>query len=218
MSEHSEWTISFVDLAGFTALTETHGDVSAADLVDRFVTLAKDSLSSGDRVVKSIGDAVMLASPNAAAGVALAARLIAQCAAVEQFPAARAGLHHGPVVMRNDDMFGSTVNIAARVTGYARANQALATAAVAAAARSLGIETTTLGPIQLRNVIESVDLFELDFGSDTDAVAIDPVCRMRVRRARSSVRLDHAGSTFWFCSLDCAGLFASTPERFVGNA
>ena len=75
-AEKVERTFSFVDLAGFTALTEAHGDLDAADLLGRFIGLARASLSAGDELVKSIGDAVMLASPGpAAAAAALAGRL-----------------------------------------------------------------------------------------------------------------------------------------------
>jgi len=69
-AETVERTFSFVDLAGFTALTEAHGDLDAVDLLDRFISLARDSLSAGDELVKSIGDAVMLATPGPGAAVA----------------------------------------------------------------------------------------------------------------------------------------------------
>lgn len=65
--------VSFADLAGFTALTEAHGDVIAADIAERFVAVAESVMDTGDRLVKAIGDAVLLTSVDAAAGIGLGA-------------------------------------------------------------------------------------------------------------------------------------------------
>lgn len=58
-----ERTVIFIDLAGFTTTTLTHGDQDAADVAERFTGLARSELEGGDQLVKSIGDAVMLTSP-----------------------------------------------------------------------------------------------------------------------------------------------------------
>jgi adenylate cyclase len=58
----ADYTFSFVDLAGFTAATSVHGDSIAADLALHFVELATSATGDGDRIVKSIGDAVMCVS------------------------------------------------------------------------------------------------------------------------------------------------------------
>ncbi len=71
MADATETTIAFVDLAGFTALTETHGDDEAADLAERFTELARTALGSEDRLVKSIGDAVLLTAPSPSAAAEL---------------------------------------------------------------------------------------------------------------------------------------------------
>lgn len=160
MSEYGEATIGFIDLAGFTALTETHGDVEAADLVERFVGLAEDALGSGDRLVKSIGDAVMLLSADPAAGVALIAGIVDRCYESELFPSPRQGVHHGSVVLRRGDVFGTTVNIAARVADRARADQVLATAEVARAAAAAGFAVTSLGSAALRNISDPIEVFD----------------------------------------------------------
>lgn len=92
----TEWTFAMVDLAGYTALTETHGDEHAAELATTFTALARDSLGSGDRLIKPIGDAVLLTAPDPDAGISLVDRLLSASADLEGFPLARAGLHHGP--------------------------------------------------------------------------------------------------------------------------
>ena len=111
--------VAFADLAGFTALTEAHGDVVAADIAERLVAVTKSVMAVGDRLVKDIGDAVLLTSADAVSGIGLVLRLFDACDTDAQFPDLRAGLHYGPVVERAGDIFGSTVNIAARIIAKA---------------------------------------------------------------------------------------------------
>lgn len=207
-------TVAFIDLAGFTALTDTHGDDHAADLAGRFAQLAHATLERGERLVKTIGDAIMLTAPTPVAGVTLVGRVCASTDAEPAFPVVRAGLHHGPVVERDGDLFGATVNLASRVTAQAGGGQVLATAVVAEAAARAGYETRPLGPVSLRNLTDPVDLYELAPCPRPHQRAVDPVCRMAVDRARAPARLSHGGHDHWFCSLDCAAAFATDPDRY----
>ena len=103
-----------VDLAGFTALTEAHGDDQAADLATRFARLAADHLGEGDRLVKSIGDAVLMAShtnQSNQSALTLVTSLLEHCNRPPDPPTARAGLHRGPAVERDGDLFGAAVNL-----------------------------------------------------------------------------------------------------------
>ena len=210
-----ERTFSFVDLAGFTALTEAHGDLDAVELLDRFTGLVRASLSAGDELVKSIGDAVMLASPEPGAAVAALAGLWARCSEASGFLLPRAGAHHGPVISREGDYLGGTVNLAARVAGHAGGGQVLVTSAVAAAATAHGLEVAELGPRRLRNVSEPVELFEIRVGASERPSAIDPVCRMRVEPQFAAGSLSHGGRRFWFCSMPCAAAFTADPSRYL---
>src|SRR5205814_367588 len=81
------FTFAFVDLAGFTALTDVHGDHDAADLIEHFETLTRAALDPDDRLVKTIGDAVMLVSPTPAGGMHLVRRLVDACLSQPPFPA-----------------------------------------------------------------------------------------------------------------------------------
>ncbi len=207
-------TVSFVDLAGYTALTDVHGDNHAADLAGRFAQLAHDNLESGERLIKTIGDAAMLTAPTPAAGVALVARLCAATDAEPAFPVVRAGLHHGPVVERDGDLFGATVNLASRVSAQAGGGQVLATAAVAEPAAKAGYDARLLGAFNLRNLTDPVELYELTPCPQPHQRAIDPVCRMALDRASAPTCLSHAGHDHWFCSLDCAAAFAAEPDRY----
>ncbi len=217
MSEASgERTVVFVDLAGFTALTEAHGDDEAADLAEMFVSLTKDSLGTDDRLIKSIGDAVMLTAPTPAGALDSLGRLLAACYSTADFPVPRAGLHHGPVVERGGDVFGAAVNLAARITGQASGAQVLGTFPIAAAARDAGMPVANLGRIDLRNIAAAVELFDITVvDTQTHSFAVDPVCRMRVDPKHAAGRLRHAGIDWWFCSLACAATFAQSPQVHI---
>ena len=90
----SNAAVTFGDLAGFTALTEAHGDIAAADLAEQLVADAESVLGVGDRLVKAIGDAVLLTFPGAASAITLTLRLFDACERDARFPDLRAGLHY----------------------------------------------------------------------------------------------------------------------------
>ena len=208
-------TFCFVDLAGFTALTEAHGDADAVALLDRFLAMTRESIGAEDELVKSIGDAVMLASPRPSVALRAVVGVVRRCAATSGFPLARAGAHHGSAIARDGDYLGGAVNLAARVAGHARGGQLLATTGVADAARAEGMEVLDLGPYRLRNVSEPVQLFEICLGLCEAADAIDPVCRMRLDPDLAGGSFRHEGAEFWFCSLACIAAFASDPGRYL---
>lgn len=207
--------IGFVDLAGFTALTEAHGDDEAADLAERFVSLAQTELADDDRIVKTIGDAVLLQSATGARALDLASRVMRRCDRERDFPLARAGVHCGPVVDRGGDVFGSTVNLAARIAAEAHGGQLLISEEVRASVADDSLEVRDLGEFELRNIPGLVRLYEVHLGLDHDRAGIDPVCHMRVARASAVGRLWHHGREHLFCSLACAQHFAADPDAFA---
>jgi class 3 adenylate cyclase/YHS domain-containing protein len=211
-----EATVGFVDLAGFAALTEAHGDGEAVALLDRFEAMTTDVLGPSDRLVKTIGDAVMVAFAGPDGAIHALTRLFAALLGTD-LPIARAGLHHGHAIERGGDLLGASVNLAARVAGQAHGGQVLATAEVADAARGHGIAVVDLGAFELRNIAAPVELFQLELCPAVAGSAIDPVCRMQVARADAAGRLRHQDRDYWFCSLRCAGAFAADPDRVVGR-
>jgi class 3 adenylate cyclase len=208
-------TFCYVDLAGFTALAEAHGDETAADVAVRFVELVDSSLGEGDRLLKTVGDAVLVACPNPEAGVLFVSTLYELVAGEPGFPGVRAGLHHGNAAERDQEVLGRAVNLAARIAGAARRGQALATQAVAEAAVDCGVEVTKLGDHDLRGIPQPVTVYELDVRADQGDRVEDPVCRMEVERERAPARLRHEHVDYYFCSLECAAEFAQAPGRFA---
>jgi len=210
-----ERTFVIADLAGFTAAVDVHGDDAAADMAAGLVEAATEALGPGDEWVKAMGDAVLVAAADPAAGVGFVRRLYDRFAADDaDLLLLRAGLHHGSAVRRGSDFFGAGVNVAARVADLAAGCQVLGTSRPASAARASGVAVVSLGEFELRNVAEPVEVFEIDCGHDVRGHTIDPVCQMRVRRGAAAATLRHAGREFWFCSLDCVGRFAEHPERY----
>ena len=212
MTDRIEATFGFIDLAGFTALTESHGDEHAASLATRFAELTTASLAAGDRLVKTLGDAVLVTSPDPGMAIDLVERIVAVAADEPGFPALRAGLHHGPAVRIDGDVFGAALNLAARVTSEAYAGEVLGTREIAEAARARGIPVVDLGGVALKNVGGLVELFSLAIVVGASDAAVDPVCRMVVDRRGAVGRLRHKGVEYCFCSLMCAAAFASNPD------
>jgi len=212
-----EATFAFVDLAGFTAMTEAHGDAEAVAIVRAFRDRALDVLRPGDVLVKTIGDAVMLRFPTPQAAISALRELLQRELVVgNAILLPRAGAHHGPAMLVDGDYYGGAVNLAARVAGQARGGQLLVTTRTALAARDLGATVTHVGSVQLHNVSESVDLYDVHIGDGTEVVVIDPVCQMRVPvTGASAIGLDWAGRRVHFCGLPCVSQFAANPDRYI---
>lgn len=213
MSTHH--TFAFVDLAGYTALTEAHGDEGAADCAARFYELASAARAGDTRIVKRIGDAVMFVSgvPHSCTKTVLS--LLAATQAEPDFPNVRAGIASGQAVERDNDYFGSVVNVAARIAAHARAGEVLCDAAVAEALDAHGrARVVPLGLVALKNVTQPVPVFSvLPLGPPETAGAVDPVCRMVLRTPK--VVLEHDGENHVFCSDACADRFRATPDLFL---
>jgi adenylate cyclase len=214
-----EATFAFVDLAGFTAMTEAHGDAEAVAIVRAFRDRALQVLGPDDELVKTIGDAVMLRfrTPEAAI-TALRELLQRELVVRDAVLLPRAGAHHGHAVVVDGDYYGAAVNLAARVAGEARGGQLLVTTRAALAARDLGAIITHVGSVQLRNVSESVDIYDVRVGEGTDTVVTDPVCQMRVpTTGDATVALDWSGRRLHFCGLPCVSRFAADPDRYLNR-
>jgi adenylate cyclase len=119
--------IAFVDLADYTRMTEEHGDESAVRTAIRLAELAEAAARDHDgRVVKLLGDGVLMAFERSRNAVA-ATIALGRSAARAGLPHTHAGVHAGPVIARDGDVYGSTVNTAARIAGHARPGETLVT-------------------------------------------------------------------------------------------
>lgn len=129
--DRSHLVVGFADLVGFTALSQQIGPHELAEVVERFETLAYDTIGSlGGRVVKMIGDEVMFAVPHERPAAEIALRLAEGYAADDDLSDVRVALAAGPVLQREADLFGPVVNLAARVVGLAFPASVVCTAEV----------------------------------------------------------------------------------------
>ena len=198
----------FVDLSGFTALTEVHGDRDAADVAERFYALAETSLVGDARIVKTIGDAVMVATSETESAIAIALRLRDAIRAEPSFPMVRTGVHAGVAVERRGDFIGASVNLAARIAAFACSGQIACSAVVADVVRARALaDVRSLGEVRLKNIAQPIELFAIaDRLGDAADTFVDPICRMCVSRDAPDRRVV-GDRTIYFCSSGCALAF-----------
>ncbi len=147
----------FVDLAGFTRYTEEEGDEEALDLVERFVESVEATLPAEATIVKTVGDEVMIVSPDPAT---LTEWTVGFMGLFQQRPQPRAGIHFGDAVYRDGDYFGGHVNLTHRVVARALGGEVLVTRAVADAVgrlEHLGFEP--IGKAELKGFPEPTELY-----------------------------------------------------------
>jgi adenylate cyclase len=144
--------IAFADLAGYTRFTEEAGDEEALSLVERFVEGVSNTLPEDARVVKTIGDEVMVVGHDIGALVDWAVGFVGL---FEERPEPRIGIHWGTSLYRDGDYFGREVNLASRVVARARGGEVLVTDAVVEAVRgSSHLRFEGIGEVKLKGFDE----------------------------------------------------------------
>jgi len=142
----------FLDITGYTRLTQEDGDEAAAQLADQLGRLAqRTSIKHGGRPVKSLGDGVMFYFPDPGPGVVAALEMVDGVAAAG-LPPAHVGLHAGPVIFQEGDYYGATVNVAARIAEYARPGEVLVSQEVVDASDGADVTFREIGPVELKGV------------------------------------------------------------------
>jgi adenylate cyclase len=144
--------VSFLDLTGYTRLTEERGDQAAADLASRLRAMVRQaSLEQGGEVIKWLGDGVMSYFQDPAGSVVSGLEMVER-AKTRSLPPARVGIHSGPVIFQEGDYFGRTVNIASRIADYASPGEVVVTQQVVEAIPEDGLRFDEIGPVDLKGV------------------------------------------------------------------
>jgi adenylate cyclase len=157
-----EVVVCFADLVGFTRIGEDVQPDELGRVADRLEALAAERAAAPVRLVKTIGDAVMLVCPDAPAMVEAAMDLVeAADAEGEDFPQLRAGVAAGPALSRAGDWYGRPVNLASRITGRARPGSVLVTAEVRDAATTDELSYSFAGEKRLKGVRDPIPLFRV---------------------------------------------------------
>jgi class 3 adenylate cyclase/DNA-binding transcriptional MerR regulator len=150
--------ICFLDITGYTRLTQERGDDAAAELASTLERLVqRRSVLRGGKPIKWLGDGVMFYFGNPGPGVRAAIEMVGDLADAG-LPPAHVGLHAGPVLFQGGDYFGQTVNLSARIADFARAGEVLVSQAVADASNEKDIEFGDIGPVELKGVSGMVRL------------------------------------------------------------
>jgi adenylate cyclase len=205
-------TVAFIDLAGFSAIADVYGDSTAIAMLELFESMVGRALEGYAPPIKWIGDEVMLAFPEPQSAIRALGSLLPACRNDPRLPLTRTALHHGPVIRRASDLFGSTVNIASRVAALAAPGQLLATKPVADAAAAEGILVGDRGETSLRSLPDKVHLYEIHLTPTPDPAWIDPVCKMHAPYATFQRA---APSGPWFCSKRCEEAYNRSPETYA---
>src|SRR3954468_16094060 len=158
--------IAFADLAGYTRFTEEAGEEEAFSTVERFIEAVTDTLPEDARVVKTIGDEVMLVGQDVQA---LTDWAVGFQRLYRERPTPRIGVHVGVMLYRDGDYFGREVNLSARVVARARGGEVIVTDAVTAAVKGADwLKFDNIGTVKLKGFDEPRSLCRAQISSDDD--------------------------------------------------
>ena len=192
--EATDVVVLFADVSGSTKLYETVGDVEALKAIGRCLSFVRIACEGqGGRVVKTIGDEIMAVFPApdqaAEAAAEMQARISEQPPVGRSRLAIRVGFHFGPAIAVEGDVFGDSVNVAARMTALAKAEQVILSAATAdALSPLLRARVREIDSLAVKGKQEEIGIFELIWqGEDADLTSL----AMRPTRKSSRLLLRH---------------------------
>ncbi|MBT1695887.1 YHS domain-containing protein [Fulvivirgaceae bacterium PWU4] len=204
--------IMMADLTGYTAMTDAHGGASAARIVHKYMELVDSALAGSATVFQRIGDQVVILADSPSDMLSTAQRLNQLTGDEHHFLSIHAGLHFGSVFIEGNNLFGSTINIAARIMNIAQRGEILCSQRFLSGLTSAA-PFRSVGMHKLKNVPEPLELFLLDEPVKFP-LHIDPVCHMQIDPARSTYAATLGQTTYHFCSAHCRDRFTADPEAF----
>jgi adenylate cyclase len=155
----------FLDLVGYTRLTEERGDETAVELVARMAEIVRsESTRFGGKPVKWLGDGVMFHFPDPGQAVRCSLDLVERTPSAG-LPPAHVGVNAGPVIFRDGDYFGRTVNVAARIAAQAGPGEVLVSDDVVSVASEDGLRFERIGPVDLKGLSRPVVLHRVGRGA-----------------------------------------------------
>ena len=194
--------ILMADLSGYTALTETHGSVSAADLIEKYIRIAENCLLGDTKLHQCTGDEIMFISDSPDFLLATALKLEANTVNEENFLQVHGGLHFGKVLKRANNYFGSAVNLASRIAAKAAAGTFWCSEDFVNSITEKSVCTfKSRGKQLFKNINGEKEVFEVSI-EKMKTRYIDPVCRMLILNLKNAIH--HPGhNEHYFCSSQC---------------
>jgi class 3 adenylate cyclase len=200
--------ILMADLSGYTALTETHGAVSAADLIDKYLEIVQGCLVGDSELKERTGDEVMIVSASADSLLSTAFLIMKNTLKEENFLQVHGGLHYGKVLKRGASYFGSAINLTSRIAAKASPGTFWCSEDfLEALADKSTFALQPKGKHRFKNVAEEKEITEL-VNPKAIAVFIDPVCRMLILNKDAAVQHPDEPEVF-FCSQACLQTFTT---------
>ena len=209
--------ILMVDLNGYTALTDIHGAEAAAHIIDKYIRIAKQSLTGDSFLQERVGDQLMIVSDSADNLAKTAITLQKNLEQENGFLKIHSGLHYGRVLELNGHLFGSTVNLTARLMSKAGNGELICSKDFMEALKNkLLYQFIAKGIVQFKNVLGSKMIFGLlpAQGKQTGTL-VDPVCKMIIGDSEKDIHLHYQGETHYFCSYDCRDIFQQNIFHYV---
>jgi class 3 adenylate cyclase len=196
--------VLFADVVGSTRLYESFGDDQAKQMIDDCLAALRGVVQQyGGRVIKTIGDEIMCVLPSADSGCLAATDMQHKIMALPKVSnvqrSVRIGWHFGPVIEENNDVFGDTVNLAARMAGLAKGMQIITTGTtVASLSPVLQLSTRSIAALSVKGKGDEVAVSEviwqggeeLTMSTSSIAFAAKPVT-LRLQHGSQTVELDH---------------------------
>lgn len=194
--------ILMADLSGYTALTETHGSVKAADLIDKYLAIVENCLVGDSRLHERTGDEVMIISTSPDCLLATSLMIMKETSGEENFLQVHGGLHLGKSLKRNNSYFGSAINLTSRIAAKANPGTFLCSEEfVTSLSGRSSARLTPAGKHSFKNISEEREMFELR-NENKNSFFIDPVCRMLILDTSKATK--HPGpEDIFFCSPGC---------------
>lgn len=196
-----ERTVLFADVSGSTRLYEVLGDARAFAAINGCLDiLRKLTAAHSGRVIKTIGDEIMAVFPDAMSAVQAACEM--QLVVSSRKPvdnervAIRVGLHHGPVLESADDVFGDTVNVAARMAEVAKAQQIITTGStVTLLPPIVRASTRTFSTLSIKGKADDIEVREVIW-QESEEMTMMVGNTLTPQAAEPTLRLIHQGETF----------------------
>lgn len=194
--------VLIADLSGYTALTETHGASAAADIIDKYVEMVKDSLVGDSHFHERTGDEVMIVSSSADHLLATANNLLQYTAGENNFLQVHGGLHYGKTLNRNNNYFGTTINLTARIAKKASPGSFWCSREyVNTLLQTTPFTFRSKGKQGFKNVSEEQEVYEL-ISAEPAQIYIDPVCKMQITHKENATPHPDRSNIF-FCHQSC---------------
>jgi len=204
------------DLSGYSAMTEAHGPKTAANLVNRYLLIVKDSMEGETILKERVGDEVVLLSNQIDDLVRTAINMHRLAEKESNFLSIHTGIHYGEIYEEKGHLFGTSINLASRITAYATGGQILCSESSKNKLKSMkDYRIEYLGIKKFKNISKPIKLFDIIYKELINQRVTDPVCQMQMLRHQAGVRINYQQLTYYFCSMNCVRKFSEDPEQYI---